>query len=417
MIYQWFTIARTIPESISNYNRFYGGGLLSTIPNLRVFAYAFGSGFILISIIIVQILRRDKKLFSDLTLPLTFMFFYSIVVISVFMNITVPYYYYFSRYVVPYIPIIIILGGAVVDKIKPVGKIAIVAFSASIMLPFSITLAVNKDISNMEYKSYREVMESVYEFEPGSIVILESGLSQFLFNEISFGSGHYVFPVELFTQLEDTSFIGNRNLYYMNTTNEDNYSSSFETVTRVMTSKSRFEPWVTGWTPGPENLLHPVNAEYWVNALTIDPDNSVVQRIDMAGEYILLVKNSNRFELSGDIGFIWTGPETVLQFWFDAREDFLFRVNLLPLSTAVGELDVFFKLDSYSDVIYSTTVDSSISIIEFIVPMELLTGREHNLHIYGETWIPADISGSKDIRELGIKMASVEAIPVSETAR
>jgi len=411
LLYNWNSIANTVPNKVTVFNNFHGEGFINTIPNLSLFSIAFGSGFLLLALSTVHIFRRSNCLFSKQTMPITFMLLYSVIFINTTLNLYVAYYYYFSRYLVPYIPIIIVLGGIALDRIKQCGKYTFAAVSIGVLIPFSTTLAINTDISHMDIKSQREVLASMDYYESNSIIILEDDLERFLFNVISFQSDSYVFPKTLYNKIADKSFENGRQLYYISTTSEQDDLSIFEKVAEVQSGKSFLDYWFTGWDDGPIRLLQPKVNEFWIKAEEVNKTEVDIHRIDMSRAYALLINNNNRFENDGEVDFLWSSSEATFEFIFDANEDYYFQVNHLRLPL-VEDINLWFYIDS-SLYMNHITVGSSETSFEFFVPKELLEGRVHLLYMIGDTWQPSEVLGTGDKRELGIPITSIEAIPAS----
>jgi hypothetical protein len=396
------------------YDRYHGTGLLRSIPNLRVFAYGFGSGFVLLAFAALAMLRGDKRLLSKDTFLLTVIFLYTILFISAFLSTDVPYYYYFSRYNVPYLVIVVIIGGIIINKLHIAWKTTIALVSLAVMIPFSFTLALNRDISGMEIRSQREVMHHVQNFEPGSIIIIEDGLRNFIYLNASFAAESYVFSSWLFLQLSDTSFTQGRDIYHLYITNEDDGTENDTRVASVESTRSALAHWVSGFGSGLRGLVSPHIQTYYVNIDTVDFDSDI-KYINMDDTYGWFVRNENRFEVDGDAVFVWSGREMEFHFRFDADEDYLFRLNLLkpPFPEAIDELIIYFKLGLDEDVLYSTIVDFDTVMIEFVIPKEKLEGYNHVLRLLGDTWIPYEVIDSGDARNLGVRITSIEAIPIS----
>ena len=415
LIHQWWKIAYSVPTVVNVANAFYGGGLQKTLPNLSVFACASNTGVVLFAIVLLQIIRKDKNLYTNTVFPITFMFLYTAIIVNTFLRPTVPYYYYYSRYYVPYLPIIVVLGGISVEKLSNTKRAAVALFSALIMLPFSITLAVNKDISNMDIKTQREIIETVKGFESGSIVLVSNNLRSFFFHEISDSSDCYIYPEYLFKNFKDTSFAENRKMYYI----QDLSMNMVGAVKKKegVSQSSKFDYWVTGWGDGPKRLLKPIKtnyplAVYDITTLQITDD---ITYLSMEYDNQLLIKNANELEVHGGVGSMWTSMDTEFSFFFDADEDYYFVVNFLKpaFPDTIEGLNIQFNFNSDDSVVYSTTVDINTKCIEFAVPKELLIGREHTLHMVGDTWKPLEVLGTRDNRNLGIPITSIEAIPMS----
>ena len=331
LLYKWYSIATDNPDTINVYNRFHGGGLLDTLPNLRVFALAFGIGIFPFIIVLIQQFRIKKWLNHESIVPLSFLFFYTVIFVNSVLAPEVPYYYYFSRYIVPFIPITIVLGGIALDKMKKTIRIITAVASVGIMLPFSVTLAFNQDITNMDMKSYREVVQSVQDFEPGSIVLLNEDLKRFFYDDISLGSDCYVYPTSLFYRFSDLSFTSGRKLYRILAADENLDTSVFNLQMNVRGHNSRLYYWNTGWDveSSPLSLLQLDNGKHWIKAQEISENVSYIN-MDITGAYQSVISNANGFEYNGYNNFMWSGTETMFHFRFDSADKNLFRMNLLP---------------------------------------------------------------------------------------
>jgi hypothetical protein len=266
IFYRLYRIARATPVFNNAYDRYHGAGFLRNIPNLRAFAHGFGSGFVLLAIALFAILRGDKRLFTKDVFPLTLIFAYNIIFVSAFLSTDVPYYYYFSRYNVPYVPALVVLGGVAFSRFRISSKLVAAVLSVCFMIPFSATLALNRDISTMQLRSQREVVEVVREMEPGSIILVDGFLRRFFFNSISFGTESYVFTHSLYSQLNDTSFVDGRNVYTIFTSDEVADTPDSNVVYSTISRNSALPYWITGWwNPGLRNLLRPDIWEYYIN--------------------------------------------------------------------------------------------------------------------------------------------------------
>jgi len=266
IIYRWYFIARATPVVNNAYDRYYGFGLSQTIPNLRIFAFGFGSGFILLALASLAILRGDKRLLTKDVFPLTIIFMYNVFFISAFFSTDVQYYYYFSRYIAPFLPALTVLGGVVISRFKISSKLVAAVLSVCFMIPFSATLALNRDISDMPLRSQREVVNAVRELEPGSIFIVDGFLRRFLFNSISYSTDSYAFTRVLYSQLSDTSFADDRMVYTIFSSHEAMDLFENNIVFGTKTHSSTLPYWITGWwSPGgPWSLLRPNIGEYYI---------------------------------------------------------------------------------------------------------------------------------------------------------
>jgi len=260
----WFTVAGApVPEVHTNMNLHHGVGRIDSIPNLRIFSVFFGTGFIFLGIICVSIFLKNKAIFSGKAASLAFLFLYCVIIMNSIIMPEISYYYYYTRYSVPYIPIIALMSAVVIDNYKPVFKTVVAAVGILIMLPFSVTLALSNDISFMEIKSQRKVMEIVDNWEEGSIILLDLEQRRFFLNDISNSTDKYAFSYYNFNHFNDLSFIENRRIYTIYAVGDpDNIPD--DSIAAIESYSSDIENWATRWTYGPERLLRPFKYKYWI---------------------------------------------------------------------------------------------------------------------------------------------------------
>ena len=425
LTYRWVSFSNMIPENANVFNRYHGGGLINTLPNLTIFAYAFGTGFVLLVIILAQIIRKNERLIQTEALPITFMFLYTVVFISSFLRLETRYYYYYARYTTPYIPVIIVLGGIVIEKIKLDKKVIVAVLSAGIMLPFSGTLAVSKDISRMDFKSYREVVESVQSFEPGSIVLLGNELRQFFYNEISVGSDCYVYPIDLFVNFSDTSFADERKIYSI--VRGNNYlqlGDKFGDMQLGMIKKSllstshAFRRWVTGWSNGPTNLLSPIESETLIRIISIEkiePEPLLNLSLQFGKGDNDWFYNDWFYNVSGfsypENGFRWAeGNKAVLRFRAheDVPDNLMVSFALIPLLKR-GVLDrqrveVIVNENNVADWELTGT-----TIKEIPLPKSLMKNQRFDItFLLPDAISPRELGINNDTRKLAVAFRAVQ---------
>ena len=171
-------------------------------------------------------------------------------------------------------------------------------------------------------------------------------------------------------------------------------------------------PLTTTGEPDGRNIGIPIS---YIEAVPIS-EFSDAPTIYMTPSYSRNIRGAiNGFENDGDTSFIWTSQREVFNLVFSAAEDYIVRLNLpdQAVPVEIDGINVQLSIGPNSTEVFNTVVNNDIKIIEFRVPLALLEGRLHELFIISDTWKPMDY-GSPDIRELGFKLASIEAIPISE---
>ena len=216
IIVRWVAISYHAAYDV-RWNYYKNKGLLGSLQNITIFAYIIWSGVVLIPINLLSILKlQEKNIISKRLIPIIFMFIYCIIFYSAFLRFDIQYYYYYSRYLAPFLPIAFILGGYFIDhylKLKVlIGIISFVIFS-----PFTLNLALYDDISLVDFHSFIKTYEEVLSIEEKSTVVIEDRLSPYFYYPLDSQPDLYVFSDNLLWQMQDISFLDGKKLFYLST--------------------------------------------------------------------------------------------------------------------------------------------------------------------------------------------------------
>lgn len=96
-------------------------------------------------------------------LVLFIMFFYCILVYSSFLRYDIQYYYYYSRYLTPFIPVAVIFSVAALDRAGGKVLIPVTALGLMYVEKFDRYLMLNKDDSRMEWSIIEDITDFVDE--------------------------------------------------------------------------------------------------------------------------------------------------------------------------------------------------------------------------------------------------------------
>lgn len=216
ILYKWFNnfYVGTINRSWNNYK---SKDFINSIQNYTFSAFIFWSGIILVPINLIFIIIKGKN-YSGHTIILMFMFVYCIVIYSAFLRLKIPYYYYYSRYLAPFISIILILCALFIDKHYRAVIITGIT-SIIILLPFSLKLVFFDDASRIDFKSFININNIIIENESDKIIVIDNDLSPYFYYPLNSQEQINVFTKGLFTQLNDISFIKNEKVLFI--TRED----------------------------------------------------------------------------------------------------------------------------------------------------------------------------------------------------
>lgn len=163
------------------------------------YAYIISSGIVPVFFLFAAFLYRPQFITAHKDhLLLTIMLVYMVIMYSCILKPDIGYYYYYARYIVPYIPIIIILTMLRISRMDPKFKakrfvipiVAAVTY-AVIMFPTNIALATQKDVSNMDWKIVEDLSAK---FKKGDAVIIDSNLSSTLKFPLKFMTEADIYP-------------------------------------------------------------------------------------------------------------------------------------------------------------------------------------------------------------------------------
>ncbi len=128
--------------------------------HLTILGFITNTGIVIMPIaFIISLFKMKYILKSNSRIVITLMFFYCILVYSAFLRFGIQYYYYYSRYLAPFIPIAVIFGVMVLNKFARRTMIVasviliIMGFQAVTMGLLGDTIAANRKI--LEDVQYR----------------------------------------------------------------------------------------------------------------------------------------------------------------------------------------------------------------------------------------------------------------------
>lgn len=146
---------------------------------LTGYAYMLSSGIIMIPIIMLaafikpEIFRKNSSI-----VVLSAMFYYCVIIYSVIFKTEVLHYYYYGRYIVPYISVIVILGACVmqyvhgdllsrkrsrVRNVMQAGVAFAAMLAAAVLLPYAAVVATQQDQTQVQWSVLTDITESIEE--------------------------------------------------------------------------------------------------------------------------------------------------------------------------------------------------------------------------------------------------------------
>lgn len=188
-----FIIAMLIvPVAYIIFKAFYKYDNIEYAGSLAIVGFAVMSGLVIFPMaIIVSAVNSGFFLERVSRLVILVSFFYCILVYSAFLRYDIQYYYYYSRYLAPFVPVAIVFSVMVLDRfskklIVPVSLAGIVFTS-----PYNIYLSGHKDDTRMEW----EVLDSVTEYiNSDDCIIIDWVYAPTLWIPLKAMTGADVFP-------------------------------------------------------------------------------------------------------------------------------------------------------------------------------------------------------------------------------
>ena len=156
------------------FQTYYGSSILSVLPFLTLSAFTYTTGFFFIPLILFYWLKEPKSLFKNSNISLiSFAFFYCILMMSSFLRKEIPYYYYYARYLVPFLPIIIIEAGVIMNDHRALRSFApaLCALSLLCYAPYDHLLIKELDISHVEWSTLRSLAKTLNKTPNSALLI------------------------------------------------------------------------------------------------------------------------------------------------------------------------------------------------------------------------------------------------------
>lgn len=379
-------------------------GVLEDARYQTLVAYVFATGILVIPIILVYLFKKtNEMLLSGKKLAMLVMFLYCILFHVCFFRISLPHYYYYSRYLVPFISIILLLGGIALEKIPSKIIIGLSVIIFIIYLPFNSLLATELDDTRMDWSILTDLEKQL---DAEDIVIVDGNLQGTLVIPIKEMSGAQVYPVfnDLERQLETLSSSG-KNVYYL--TDGTLFSDEFSVVYKRQNTSSQ-----------DENTKHGKIIRYPLEFTQVDSKVILYKYLGTQLEYDF--QKGYKEETMGfgvlENDFAWMSSEEVILRCYLDEEDYILNIEqaiLIPFERlAIDELDL--------EVLFNDNVVGTIKVdnysgytLQIQVPSEYINSGENMITLRCEQWSPADY-GAGDQRNLGISVKKIIFTPVWE---
>lgn len=366
---------------------------------LTIICYSVLSGIFVLPVLFAKICS-NKYENNENTFIVLFMFVWCIVIYSAVMRLDIPYYYYYGRYLMPYICIIVILFAVLLKNTA--FQAACLALGIGLLFPYVNTLRVNQDDSRLEWDVLEEVLGCV---EENQCVLMDADLSHLFYFPLKAATGAKVYPI--MGTIEET-------LEYIPVKNRQSC---------VYISKNEIEN-SNSWA----KLLYRNRSEYQEeDHHSLSAVTGLPTKMDYQGEYGLSVyhleNETVRIQSGTDEAFIsgWTGLNPAGYRWTIGEESvlkcFLSKDNYRML---IGSGDVIpfgqitkhrirskvYVNQSYIGMI-DFTKENNGKVHEISIPQEKVNDGYNEITFQCENWSPAEY-GSTDQSNYGFSICDIQ---------
>lgn len=217
---QWLLIGMTaVPLIYILFRAFSDKEAIESASAVTLMGFFMNAGAVLLPCaIFVSLIHPKSFLESEGTLVIFTSFFYCVLIYSALLRFQIEYYYYYARYLVPFIPAAVLFAVTALDKADKNIMLASSAISICMFLPYSGFLINHKDDTRMEWNVLEDITEQIPE---DACVVIDTESLPTLWLPVRAITGADVYPSEkdLHEQFRNLSDRYDQ-IYYLNTKDE-----------------------------------------------------------------------------------------------------------------------------------------------------------------------------------------------------
>ena len=147
-------------------------------------------GVLLVSLIVLWIMKTKILTINMQNLIISSMFIYCILIYSIVLRPHILYYYYFGRYLAPYVPILIICAGILLNNVGEQMIYTQLIMTIIILMPFLPFFYYSNDDTQLSRETLTELAEVI---ETNSAVIMNSQTGRLLYLPVRTMTGTSVY--------------------------------------------------------------------------------------------------------------------------------------------------------------------------------------------------------------------------------
>ena len=298
--------------SFPNSRPYWGSGL-NAVNYLTLTAFAFCTGFLLLPVAILLTFPNTKQLLkNEQVIMVTIFFSYLCLFMSAILRKEIYHYYYYCRYLAPFIIPVLVYCGLVINKIRTSYIYAIGIISCVLLFPFDHVLATQKDDSLLSWVALEEIAD---QFDEKDALLVTSDVKDFYIEKtallaLNAMTGVDIFPIDMTLSSSMKALLDNYdNIYYMSdrvgklSVGEVVYSRKCELSQDYLDKRDSILPLPTGFT----------QTEQVVTIWKVEPD--MIDSIELETKVGIRafytnagVKENNTIRSIGTQGYLIYGP-------------------------------------------------------------------------------------------------------------
>lgn len=372
---------------------------MDTIGNLTLISYAAATGLVLLPVGIVLILLVDKaSLVGEKAYIVLATFIYVILLYSIFLRFQCAYYFYYGRYLVPYLFAVIMTACYLMNSFKNY-YLWVLCFLGGISFIEPDRLVMSEpDNTRMSWEVLEDIMEMTE--ADGSAIVVEDKYVRTLFlplksagadiyncwddltNEIEFLKKYYD---KIYYVCQNNLDVDNYTIIYRNEYEHSEYNmTDSQAISNYPLGLDKVEQRISLYRYNKDTLLYNICDEDFEGTGfgIIEKDNFAYSNNERTSVICYLCKDDYRVILS-------QGP----------------GIPLSELGITNYPIKVFVN-DEYLTTITINSYNNGRKLF-FDIPQKMLAKKRNVISFESEMWSPADY-GVRDSRTLGFSFSSME---------
>lgn len=379
---------------------------LTALRGSSLFGFACCLGIVpMVAAWAVAVLRPSFFLEQTNRLVLLVTVFYLVEIYSAFLRPEVQHFYYYGRYLVPFLPVVALFTAVTLDRLRARVTLPALAVGLAVVAPYDRMLSMEQDDTRLSFDHIEEIAQKIDEDD---CVIVSSDNTFTLFLPIRAMTGAAVYPpVDDIPTLAKQLDAQYDKIYYLDTGSfSEEVRAEFEKVyeNTVYTSQDYGTTWNATWLPLPVAYDHASYElclyEYMGEQLTYTAAADAVDRFSGFGA----LENT----------FCWSESESALVRCALRSRDYTLTlqmgcmIDLKKLGMTQYPVTVLVNDEAVGTV--TVDADNNGGTLSLDIPVSVLKEGQNIVTLRCALWDASQILAA-DTRQLGFPLASLTFTP------